>query len=286
MTLIAGHMTVKLPMTPHGIQFNDCIYTASNLSDRQIPMLVKSQQNSDTNYQPIGKTDINNTTQKPSTHFFSHRKFNIDKVNGPKGSNKLIQERAIYCSQQHIMAGNKSSDTLGCRQQSISLSSLPVYHATKTLRMIESGVDEFTFLNERDSMSKQRSSSNEILNCRTIDDALFENWYKSLIPTLEEGQITDNSGTTTPVLTQELPTAPDDRDTTSGFSHYVDKGFATALTTGSATMTSSTTLAEEPLRQRAFYKSDYAPKVNLKVNPTTGYTRPHHRVTYCTCDLN
>lgn len=111
-------------------------------------------------------------------------------------------------------------------------------------------------------MYKQRSSSNEILNCRTIDDAVVDNWFRAALDerlhSTSEVSSDQRSSDNREIFSTEIDHT---QSKGNGFSQSVAQGFETALT-----LERINTTSVEQLRQRAFYKSDYAPKVFLQVS--------------------
>ncbi|XP_067934272.1 uncharacterized protein [Watersipora subatra] len=106
-------------------------------------------------------------------------------------------------------------------------------------------------------MARFSSFSNEILNCRTIDDGLTENWKQQVGQCVSKSTIgEDASPDATSRVIVKLPTQR--VRCLEHASDSVARGFMTVLR------------KEDPrdslVRDRSFYKSDFAPQVNLKVS--------------------
>lgn len=105
-------------------------------------------------------------------------------------------------------------------------------------------------------MARFRSYSNEILNFRTIDDGLVEDWRQgteedSLQPDLDKeflNHFTKSSKLTTSQVDHVI--------LTTDKQNCVTKGFNTVLGTDDSSSF---------LKSRSFYKSDFAPHVRLRV---------------------
>lgn len=115
----------------------------------------------------------------------------------------------------------------------------------------------------RTNMAEFRSSSNDILNCRTIDDGQTEKWLRTChhSPKVELRSVTSvecvESGIGTCMSTSTSTSSSDELLTCK--CGNVAKGFTAVLgSSGSVTY----------LRGRTIYRSDMAPRVSLKVNFT------------------
>lgn len=127
-------------------------------------------------------------------------------------------------------------------------------------------------------MAKLRSSSNEILNCRTIDDGSVDNlWYIANLELLEDDSLSvrsvesaldgiscyKNNIISASEISSNVDKTDEEMDLAQQAYSAVRKGFETVITTANAR---ENLLVKLPEHKR-LYNSDMAPKIALQVGP-------------------